>query len=86
MKMPYCSNCTIGEGGGPSHRITSRRRGARAVVGVGWMMLAWALLDVLIPAGGWTLAIKLRGAVSRTSSLPGRPILIVRSLARSPAW
>ena len=57
MKMPYCSTCTIGEGGGPSHRITSRQRVARAVAGVGWIMLAWALLGVLIPAVGWTLAI-----------------------------
>jgi len=57
MKMPYCSICTIGEGGGPSHRITSRQRVARAVAGVGWIMLACALLGVLIPAVGWTLAI-----------------------------
>jgi len=39
MKMPYCSACTIGEGSGPSHRITNRQRVARAIAGVGWLGL-----------------------------------------------
>ena len=57
MKMPYCSECTIGEDGGPSHAITNRQRIARAVVGVGWLALAWTFLYVPVPAIAWLLAI-----------------------------
>ena len=57
MKMPYCSQCTIGEDAGPSHAITNRQRVARAVAGVGWLALAWAFLRVPVPAIAWPLAI-----------------------------
>jgi hypothetical protein len=57
MKMPYCSQCTIGENAGPSHAITHRQRVARAVAGTIWLALAWALLRVPIPAIAWPLAI-----------------------------
>ena len=40
MKIAYCSKCTIGEDAGPSHAITGRQRVARAVAGVGWLVLA----------------------------------------------
>jgi len=57
MKMPYCSECTIGESAGPSHAITNRQRLARAAVGVVWFALAWASLRVPVPAIAWPLAI-----------------------------
>jgi hypothetical protein len=57
MKMPYCSECTIGEDVGPSHAITNRQRVARAVVGVISLVLAWAFLRVPVPAIAWPLAI-----------------------------
>jgi hypothetical protein len=57
MKMPYCSQCTIGENAGPSHAITHRQRVARAVAGAIWLALAWALLRVPSPAIAWPLAI-----------------------------
>ena len=57
MRMAYCSKCTIGEDAGPSHAITSRQRVARAVVGVGWLALAWVFLRVPAPVIAWPLAI-----------------------------
>src|SRR5947207_1593318 len=57
MKMPYCSECTIGEDAGPSHAITHRQRVARAVVGVICLALAWAFLRVPVAAVAWPLAI-----------------------------
>lgn len=57
MKMPYCSQCTIGEDAGPSHAITNRQRIARAIAGVGWLALAWTLLYIPVPAIAWPLAI-----------------------------
>ena len=57
MKMPYCSECTIGENAGPSRAITNRQRLARVVVGVICFALAWAFLRVLVPAIAWPLAI-----------------------------
>ena len=57
MKMAYCSECTIGEGKGPSHAITSRQRVARVVAGVGWFVLAWVFLRGPVPGIAWPLAI-----------------------------
>lgn len=57
MKMPYCSECTIGEDTGPSHAIRNRQRVARAVAGAGWLALAWASLYVRVPAIAWPLTI-----------------------------
>ena len=57
MKMPYCSQCTIGENAHPSHAITPRQRVARAVAGAIWLAFAWALMHVPIPAIAWPLAI-----------------------------
>jgi hypothetical protein len=57
MKMPYCSECTIGEDAGSSRAITNRQRMARAVVGVAFLTLAWAFLFVPITAIAWLLAI-----------------------------
>jgi hypothetical protein len=57
MKMPYCSECTIGEDAEPSHTITNRQRMARAIVGVTCLALAWPLLLVPFPEIGWPLAI-----------------------------
>jgi hypothetical protein len=57
MKMPYCSECTIGEETGPSHAITNRQRVARAVVGVILLALAWAVLRFPVPVIAWPLAI-----------------------------
>jgi hypothetical protein len=57
MKMPYCSECTIGENAGPSHAITIRQRLARLVVGVICFALAWAFLRIPVPAIAWPLAI-----------------------------
>lgn len=57
MRMPYCSECTIGEDAGPSHAITNRQRVARAVAGVAWLALAWAFFHVPVPAIAWPLAI-----------------------------
>jgi hypothetical protein len=57
MKMPYCSECTIGEDVGPSHVITIRQRLARAVVGVVWLALAWTFFQIPVPAIAWPLAI-----------------------------
>ena len=57
MKMPYCSECTIGEDAGPSHAITNRQRVARAIVGVTCLALAWTFLYVPVPAIAWLLAI-----------------------------
>jgi hypothetical protein len=57
MKMPYCSECTIGEDAAPSHAITNRQRVARAVAGAGGLALAWAGLRVPVPAIAWPLAV-----------------------------
>ena len=57
MKMPYCSECTIGEDTSPSYEITNRQRIARAVVGVGWLVLAWAFLHGPVPALAWPLTL-----------------------------
>jgi hypothetical protein len=57
MKMPYCSQCTIGEDAGPSHVITSRQRLARAAAGVSWLALAWAFLAVPAQVIAWPLAV-----------------------------
>jgi hypothetical protein len=57
MKMPYCSECTIGEDVGPSHAITIRQRLARAVVGVVWLALAWTFFQIPVPAIAWPVAI-----------------------------
>lgn len=57
MKMPYCSECTIGEDAGPSHAITNHQRVARGVAGVSWLALAWTLLYIPVPAIAWLLAI-----------------------------
>jgi hypothetical protein len=56
MKLPYCSECTIGEDRGPSHAIGQRQRMARAVAGVGFLLLAWAFLYVPVQALAWPLA------------------------------
>ena len=57
MKMPYCSECTLGESAGPSHAISSRQRFARAIVGLGWLIVAWGSLHVPVPAIAWPLAL-----------------------------
>ena len=57
MKMPYCSECTIGENAGPSHAITKRQLLARAVLGIICFALAWAFLLVPVPAIAWPLTI-----------------------------
>jgi len=57
VKMPYCSECTIGEGDGPSHAITNRQRIVRAVIGVTLVALVPAFLYVPVPALAWLLAI-----------------------------
>ena len=57
MKMPYCSECTIGEDAAPPHAITNRQRVARAVAGAGWLALAWAALRVPVPVIAWPLAV-----------------------------
>ena len=56
MKMPYCSECAIGEDRGPSHVIGQRQRMARAVAGVGCLALACAFLYVPVQALAWPLA------------------------------
>jgi len=53
MKMPYCSQCTIGEDRNPSHAITSRQRLARVVVGLGWLTLMWVFLRVPVRVIAW---------------------------------
>jgi hypothetical protein len=50
MKMPYCSECTIGEDAGPSHSITNRQRTARVIAGAGWLGLAWAFRRIPVRA------------------------------------
>lgn len=55
MRMPYCSECTIGEDAAPSHAITKRQR--LAVAGAGWLALGWGALRVPVPAIGWPLAV-----------------------------
>jgi hypothetical protein len=57
MKMPYCSECAIGEAAGPSHAMTNRQRAARAVAGLAWLALAWAFLYIPVPTIAWALAI-----------------------------
>ena len=57
MKMPYCSECMIGEGADPSHSITRRQRLARAIAGLGWLALAWSFPRIPVPAMAWPLAI-----------------------------
>lgn len=57
MKMPYCSECTIGEAAGPSRALTNRQRVARAVVGVAVLALGWAFMRVPVAAIAWPLAI-----------------------------
>ena len=57
VKMPYCSECTIGEDAGPSHTITTRQRMARVIAGFLWLTLAWFFLLMPIPAVAWPLAI-----------------------------
>jgi hypothetical protein len=56
MKVPYCSECTIGEDRGPSYVIGHRQRMARAVAGVGFLGLAWVFLYVPVHALAWLLA------------------------------
>ena len=57
VKMPYCSQCTIGENLTPSHAITSRQRLARAIAGIGCLSLALFFLRLQVPAIAWPLAI-----------------------------
>ena len=57
MKMPYCSECTIGEDIGPSHAVANRQRVARALVGIGWLGLAWASFLIPVAAIAWPLTI-----------------------------
>jgi hypothetical protein len=57
MKMPYCSECTIGEGAGPSHVLTNRQRIVRAVIGITSIAFVPGLLSVPVPALAWPLAI-----------------------------
>lgn len=57
MKMPYCSECTIGEHSAPSHAITNRQRVARAIAGVILLAFGWAFLFIPVPAVAWPLAI-----------------------------
>lgn len=57
MKMPYCTECTIGENAGPSHRITNRQRVARAIAGAALLAVAWLCLLIPVPAIAWPLAI-----------------------------
>jgi hypothetical protein len=57
MKMPYCSQCTIGEDAGPSPPISNRQRVARAVAGAAWLALAWAALHVPVAVIAWPLAL-----------------------------
>jgi hypothetical protein len=56
MKVPYCSECVVGEDRGPSHVIGQRQRMARAVAGVGFLALAWVSLYVPVEALAWLLA------------------------------
>lgn len=57
MKMPYCSECTIGEDTGPSRAVAIRQRVARAGAGAAWLALAWTFLGVPAPIIAWPLAI-----------------------------
>jgi hypothetical protein len=57
MKMPYCSECTIGENATPSHVITTRQRLARTIVGLVWLTLAWFSFRIPVPGMAWLLAV-----------------------------
>lgn len=56
MRMPYCSECTIGEGDGRARAMSARQRTARAIVGIGWLALARAFLNIPFPALAWPLS------------------------------